>query len=308
MNLAGKKFLVFGTGISGIAAAELLVRRGFPVVLYDGNEKLDEQTIREKSAVLDQVEIILGELPEHILHRYDIAVLSPGVPTDLPVVEMMRSQGLEIWGEIELAYAFEQGKILAVTGTNGKTTTTSLLGAIMEHAVSKVKIVGNIGIPYTSVVSDTDSESVTVAEISSFQLETIHEFCPQISAILNITPDHLNRHHTMENYQKMKMRIAENQGSHQFCVLNYEEPLLREFAGQIKAQAVFFSSHRKLDQGIYLNGEQIIWAWNGQEKLVCDIKKLQLIGMHNYENVMAAAAMALLFGISIEKIQEVLVR
>ncbi len=308
MNLAGKKFLVFGTGISGIAAAELLVRRGFPVVLYDGNEKLDEQTIREKSAVLDQVEIILGELPEHILHRYDIAVLSPGVPTDLPVVEMMRSQGLEIWGEIELAYAFEQGKILAVTGTNGKTTTTSLLGAIMEHAVSKVKIVGNIGIPYTSVVSDTDSESVTVAEVSSFQLETIHEFCPQISAILNITPDHLNRHHTMENYQKMKMRIAENQGSHQFCVLNYEEPLLREFAGQIKAQAVFFSSHRKLDQGIYLNGEQIIWAWNGQEKLVCDIKKLQLIGMHNYENVMAAAAMALLFGISIEKIQEVLVR
>ena len=308
MNLAGKKFLVFGTGISGIAAAELLVRRGFPVVLYDGNEKLEEQKIREKSAVLDQVEIILGELPEHILHRYDIAVLSPGVPTDLPVVEMMRSQGLEIWGEIELAYAFEQGKILAVTGTNGKTTTTSLLGAIMEHAVSKVKIVGNIGIPYTSVVSDTDSKSVTVAEISSFQLETIHEFCPQISAILNITPDHLNRHHTMENYQKMKMRIAENQGSHQFCVLNYEEPLLREFAGQIKAQAVFFSSQRKLDQGIYLNGEQIIWAWNGQEKLVCDIKKLQLIGMHNYENVMAAAAMALLFGISIEKIQEVLVR
>ncbi len=308
MNLAGKKFLVFGTGISGIAAAELLVRRGFPVVLYDGNEKLKEETIREKSELLDRVEIILGDLPEYILHHCDIAVLSPGVPTDLPVVEMMRSQGLEIWGEIELAFAFEQGKILAVTGTNGKTTTTSLLGAIMEHAVSKVKIVGNIGIPYTSVVTDTDSESVTVAEISSFQLETIHEFCPQISAILNITPDHLNRHHTMEIYQKMKMRIAKNQGKHQYCVLNYEDPLLRQFAGQIEAQAVFFSSQRKLDQGIYLDGEQIIWTWDGQERLVCEIKDLQLIGTHNYENVMAAAAMALLFGISLEKIQEVLVR
>lgn len=308
MNLAGKKFLVFGTGISGIAAAELLVSRGFSVLLYDGNEKLKEDTIREKSKLLDKVEIILGELPEHILHQYDIAVLSPGVPTDLPVVEMMRSQGLEIWGEIELAFAFEQGKVLAVTGTNGKTTTTSLLGAIMEHAVSKVKIVGNIGIPYTSVVADTDPESVTVAEISSFQLETIHKFCPQISAILNITPDHLNRHHTMENYQKTKMRIAKNQGYGQFCVLNYEDPLLREFAGQIEAQAVFFSSQRKLEQGIYLDGEQIIWAWNGQENLVCEIKDLQLIGTHNYENVMAGAAMALLFGISIEKIQEVLVR
>ncbi len=308
MNLEGNKFLVFGTGISGIAAVELLVRNGFPVVLYDGNEKLKEKEIREKSDALKEVEIVLGTLPETVINSCDIAVLSPGVPTDLAVVETMRRLGLDIWGEIELAYAFERGKILAVTGTNGKTTTTSLLGEIMNHAFSKVNIVGNIGIPYTSVVSDTDEDSVTVAEVSSFQLETIHSFCPQVSAILNITPDHLNRHHTMENYQQAKMRITMNQGKDQACVLNYEDPVLREFAGQIKARQVFFSSEHKLDQGMYLDKEQIIWAWEGVETVLCNVKDLQLIGRHNYENVMAAAAMALLFGVSMEKIREVLVR
>lgn len=308
LKLEGKKFLVFGTGISGIAAAELLTGHGFPVVIYDGNEKLKPAEIREKSEALKNVEIILGELPKVVMDDCDIAVLSPGVPTDLPVVEKLREAGVEIWGEIELAYAFEKGKVLAVTGTNGKTTTTSLLGAIMEHAVPKVKIVGNIGIPYTSVVTDTDEDSVTVAEISSFQLETVHAFCPQVSAILNITPDHLNRHHTMENYQQAKMRITMNQGSDQVCVLNYEDTVLREFAHQVKAQIVFFSSQRKLEQGIYLEGEQIIWAWKGEQTVVCNVKELQLIGRHNYENVMAAAAMALMSGVSLEKIREVLVR
>lgn len=312
-KLNEKKFLVFGTGISGIAAAELLLRNGCKVVLYDGNDKLDEDEIREKSPLLKDVGIILGVFKEEVAESCDIAVLSPGVPTDLAEVEMMREKGLEIWGEIELAYLFEKGKILAVTGTNGKTTTTSLLGAIMEHAasgaedgISKVEVVGNIGIPYTSVVENTEESSVTVAEISSFQLETVHTFCPQISAILNITPDHLNRHHTMEAYEQAKMRIAENQGKEQACVLNYEDTVLREFAGKIKAQAVFFSSRRKLQQGMYLDGEDIVWAWNGEHAVLCNTGDLQLIGRHNYENVMAAAAMAIMFGISIEKIREVL--
>lgn len=310
-----KRFLVFGTGISGIAAAELLLRNGGQVLLYDGNGQLDKEEIREKSDIFKDIEIILGELKEEALKDLDVAVLSPGVPTDLAEVEMMRKKGMEIWGEIELAYLFERGRILAVTGTNGKTTTTSLLGAIMEHAASvadsgirKVKVVGNIGIPYTSVVEDTEETSVTVAEISSFQLETIHTFCPQISAILNITPDHLNRHHTMEAYEQAKMRIAKNQGKEQTCILNYEDAVLREFAGRIKAQTVFFSSSRKLQQGMYLDGEQIVWAWNGEQTVLCDTSELQLIGRHNYENVMAAAAMAIMFGISIAQIREVLIR
>lgn len=299
---------MYGAGISGIAAAGLLVRQGFSVVLADGNENQTQEDIRAKSKELKQVRIVLGNLPEEVIKDCDIAVLSPGVPTDIEVVEKMRGAGLEIWGEIELASVFERGNVLAVTGTNGKTTTTSLLGAIMEHVFPKVKVVGNIGIPYTGVVEDTDESSVTVAEISSFQLETVHTFRPRISAILNITPDHLNRHHTMENYQQAKMRIAMNQGREETCVLNYEDPVLRAFAGQTEARVVFFSSVQKLEEGMYLKGDEIVWAWDGVESVVCSTTELQLIGRHNYENVMAAAAMAICYGVPMEKIREVLVR
>ena len=308
MEIEGKKFLVAGTGISGIAAAELLVKKNQEVLLYDGNEALKEQEIREKSPLLSQVEIVLGELPEDKIKGCDIAVLSPGVPTDIPVVVKMRESGLSIWGEIELAYAFEKGKVLAVTGTNGKTTTTALLGEIMKNYCNKVLVVGNIGIPYTSVVTDTDENSVTVAEISSFQLETVHEFCPAVSAILNITPDHLNRHHTMGNYILAKEAITGNQGKDQVCVLNYEDEVLRKFAEEVQAKVLFFSSQRELSEGIYLEGEEIIWVCNGEKTVVCNVKELKLIGRHNYENVMAATAMALSYGVPLEKIKEVLVR
>lgn len=307
LNLDGKKFLVVGAGISGVAAAELLISRGRPVILYDGKEGLDIEEVRKKSPFLEQVEVLAGELPKEAVEACDVAVLSPGVPMDIPAVEQMRAAGLELWGEIELAYAFEQGKVLAVTGTNGKTTTTSLLGAIMEHAGLDVKVVGNIGVPYTSLVSGTTKDSVTVAEISSFQLETVHEFCPQVSAILNITPDHLNRHHTMDNYRQAKERIAANQGAGQFCILNYEDAALKEFSSKVNAQIVFFSSKRELGQGIYLDNGKIIWAWDAKKETVCHVKELKLIGMHNYENVMAAAAMALVSGVPLEKIREALV-
>ncbi|EOT25500.1 UDP-N-acetylmuramoylalanine-D-glutamate ligase [Eubacterium sp. 14-2] len=307
MNLSGKKFLVAGTGISGIAAAELLVKHHIPVVLYDENSQQKEEEIRGKSPVLQEIAILLGELPEHIPEEYDIAVLSPGIPTDAPFVERMRAKGMEIWGEIELACAFERGRILAITGTNGKTTTTSLLGEILKHAGLDVKVVGNIGVPYTGLAADTREESVTVAEISSFQLETIHEFCPQVSAILNLTPDHLNRHYTMENYCRIKERITENQKEDQFCVLNYEDERLRKFSEQVKARVIFFSSKRKLEEGYYLEGETIVQAWNGIRTPLCGIGELQLLGNHNYENVMAAAAMAAAVGVSLEKIKEVLV-
>ena len=304
-----KKFLVVGAGISGIAAAELLTKHGCQVVLYDGNGELKEEEIRRKSTLLENVEIVLGELAGDIIASCDIAVLSPGVPTDIPVVHTIRQAGLEIWGEIELAFRFEKGKVLAITGTNGKTTTTALLGEIMKNYQEKTLVVGNIGIPYTSMVEESTEDSVTVAEISSFQLETVHQFCPQVSAVLNITPDHLNRHHTMENYIRAKEQIACNQKEQQICVLNYEDETLRKFAEEIRAKAVFFSSQRKLEKGIYLDGEDIVWAPENQDKVkVCSVNELQLIGRHNYENVMAASAMALSFGVPLEKIREVLVR
>ena len=200
MDLTGKRVLVVGSGISGIAATELLQKKQVEVVLFDGNKDLDVETLKKKAPVFSDVEIILGELSEEVMEHIDLVVLSPGVPTDLPMVNALRDRQIPIWGEIELAYNYAKGKIVAITGTNGKTTTTSLTGQILENYFPDVKVVGNIGIPYTSVAAETTDETMTVAEISSFQLETTHEFAPVVSAILNITPDHLNRHHTMECY------------------------------------------------------------------------------------------------------------
>ena len=191
MDLTGKRVLVVGSGISGIAATELLKKKGCEVVLYDGNESLDIEALKEKAPVFRDVSILLGDLPKEQMEKMDLAVLSPGVPTDLPFVNSMREQGIPIWGEIELAYFFGKGRIAAITGTNGKTTTTALTGQIMEAYYKDVKVVGNIGIPYTSVAAETTEETVTVAEISSFQLETIHAFHPQVSAILNLSLIHI---------------------------------------------------------------------------------------------------------------------
>ena len=198
MDLKEKRVLVFGTGKSGIGAAKLLEDMGSIPVLYDGNEKTDPAAVKSQLREGTKAEIFVGNLPEEEIDRLSLVVLSPGVPTDLPLVLHFKEKGLKIWGEVELAYAFGKGDVLAITGTNGKTTTTSLLGAIMEHARSSVFVVGNIGNPYTAAVEEMNEDSVTVAEISSFQLETTEHFHPKVSAILNITPDHLNRHHTME--------------------------------------------------------------------------------------------------------------
>ena len=233
LDLKQKKVLVVGTGISGIAAAKLLRANHIDFEIYDGNDKLSREDVRLKSEVFSDCVIMTGALPEEALSRYSYAVLSPGVPTDLPEIDALRAQGVKIWGEIELAWAFSSGDVLAITGTNGKTTTTTLVGEILKSFVKDVRVVGNIGIPYTSVAEETTEKSVTVAEISSFQLETVERFAPQISAILNITPDHLNRHHTMENYIAAKERITEGQAEGQVCVLNYEDKVLREFGKSI---------------------------------------------------------------------------
>ena len=308
MNLQNKNVLVFGTGISGIAAAGLLENKGAHPVLFDGNAELEEQVIRAKLPEGSMAEILLGDLTEEQIRSLDLVVLSPGVPTDLPLVNRLREAGLKIWGEIELAYECSRGDVLAITGTNGKTTTTSLLGAIMQHAKESAFIVGNIGIPYTQIVEETKESSVTVAEISSFQLETIEQFRPKVSAILNITPDHLNRHHTMEEYIRVKELITKNQTEEDTCVLNYEDEVLREFGKTLKCQVIFFSSLRTLEKGIYLNGEMIEYNDGSSTTTICSVKELNLPGRHNYENVCAATAMALAYGISLEDIRYVLVR
>ena len=308
MKIEDKKVLVVGTGVSGIAAAKLLLDKNMPVVLYDSNRDVDLKKLYEKEPFLAEVPVILGELKEEQMRDFGVAVLSPGVPTDLPMVEKLRAQNVAIWGEIELAYYFGKGRVAAITGTNGKTTTTALTGEIMKNYFEDVRVVGNIGIPYTSEAATMTEDTVTVAEISSFQLETIHRFCPQVSAILNITPDHLNRHHTMDCYIETKERITENQTKDQVCVLNYEDPVLREFGENSPARVVYFSSARVVKEGIYLQGEDIYYAHEGEVQKVINVNELNLLGRHNYENVMAAVAMSINFGVPMEKIVEVLKR
>lgn len=310
MEMAGRTVLVFGLGISGIGAAKLLEKRGADVILYDGNDKLDQAAILAQLGEGTRMQIVTGPFPEALLEKIHLVVISPGVPMDLPVVTKMREKGIAVMGEIELAYLCGKGEVLAVTGTNGKTTTTALLGEIVKNAVDSAFVVGNIGTPYTTVVDDTREDSVIVAEMSSFQLEAIRTFRPRVSAILNLTPDHLDRHHTMEAYMRAKMNIAVNQTEEDFCILNYEDEALRQFAPEVRANVFFFSSARKLDKGIYLDDGNIIYRnpddGNGQGRLICNVEELKLLGVHNYENVMAASAMAAVYGISFDIIRKTL--
>lgn len=308
MRIEESKVLVVGTGVSGIAATELLLEKKVDVTLFDGNKDLDVNKLYEKSPKMQEVPLILGDLTEAQMKEFAYVILSPGVPTDLPMVNAMRDLGLQIWGEIELAYYFGKGQVLAITGTNGKTTTTALTGEIMRNFFDDVRVVGNIGIPYTREAGSMTEDTVTVAEISSFQLETAHAFLPKVSAILNITPDHLNRHHTMECYIEMKESITKNQTKEDYCILNYEDEVLRDFAKDCKATVVFFSSKTKLTDGFYLDGEDIYYAVGGKSELVINVNDLNLLGKHNYENVMAATAMAISFGVPMDKIVEVLRR
>lgn len=311
MEIEGKKVLVFGSGISGEAASRLLLQKGAEVVLYDGNDSLDADKILGEITWEEgqKARVVLGRLSEQqedeMLDGLSLVVMSPGVPTDLPVVEKMRAKGIPVWGEIELAYVFGKGQVLAITGTNGKTTTTALLGEIMKNCKESVFVVGNIGTPYTEVALRTEEESVVVAEVSSFQLETIHTFRPKVSAILNITPDHLNRHHTMEAYIGAKEDIARNQTEEDFCVLNYEDDVLRAFGEKTGAEVLYFSSAHKLEKGVYLDGTKIICDIDRPIE-ICDVSELKILGTHNHENVMAAVAMAYAFGVPVEIIRSTL--
>ncbi len=303
-----QKVLVAGTGLSGIAAAKLILRKGGDVVLYDGNAMLSEDVIKEKFEDASHVTVVLGELKKTDLMGVELCIISPGIPLTAPFVEVVDNAGIPIWSEIQLAYQCAKGKLAAITGTNGKTTTTALVGEIMKSQFEDVYVVGNIGNPYTEIAMDTTDKTVTVAEISSFQLETISDFRPNVSAVLNITPDHLDRHGTFECYTEVKESISKNQTEEDSCVLNYDDSLLREFGKdpekKPKAKVVFFSRKEKLDEGVYMDGDEIILRKNQRETHVVNIHDLQLIGSHNYENVMAAIAIAVEMGVPMEKIQK----
>ncbi|WP_294150863.1 UDP-N-acetylmuramoyl-L-alanine--D-glutamate ligase [uncultured Clostridium sp.] len=301
-----QKVLVAGTGISGIAAAKLLLAKGGEVVLYDGNEKLDAEKIKKNFDEDAKVTVVLGELKRTDLLGVELSVISPGIPMDAPFVAVLDEAGVPIWSEIQLAFHCAKGKLAAITGTNGKTTTTALTGEIMKSFYESVFVVGNIGEPYTAHALETVEDSVTVAEVSSFQLETIMDFRPNVSAILNITPDHLDRHKTMECYIEVKEGITKNQKEGDTCVLNYEDSVLREFGETLKINVVYFSSRQTLKKGYYLDDGKIVYNDGSKVVEIVDIHDLKLLGRHNHENVMAAVAISMNMGVPLEKIQEVI--
>ena len=308
MDLTDKKVVVVGTGVSGMGAVKLLSETSADITLYDGNDKADRDEILKKIPDDCDLRLIIGEMPDEVVKETDLLVISPGVPIDSDIVKLFEKENVPVWGEIELAYNFEKGTVFAITGTNGKTTTTTLVGEIMKKYNNQTFVVGNIGNSYTSEVLKTTKDSYTVAEISSFQLETIREFAPKGSAILNITPDHLNRHYTMENYAAVKESITKNQWKvreDDYCVLNYDDKVLREFGKTIK-NPVYFSRKEKPSKGAYLDG-RIIRYFDGKDDYeVMSVDDMHLFGNHNYENVMAAIAMTIEAGVPLNIIINVI--
>ena len=302
MDFNGKKALIIGAGKSGIAAARLLDSQNAEVTLYD-DKKLDVAEVKTKIGENYKGSIICEKLPENAGDGLDYLVLSPGVPIDAPLVLEVLKGGAKMIGEVELAYYFTKGKIVAVTGTNGKTTTTALTGELIKTKYPNTLVGGNIGIPFTEICLNSSDDGVTVAEMSSFQLDTTDTFHPYISMILNITPDHLDRHHTMENYIKAKLACTRNQTEDELCILNYEDPVLRDAAKDIKAKICWFSSKTVLNDGMVYKDGVIYEMRGGEPKKIIDVDDMMLIGRHNYENVMAAVAAARFMGVSIEDIR-----
>ena len=299
--------IVAGTGKSGISATKLLVNHGVKVYLFDENKDRDIEAIKEKTGDSELVQIELGELGEDALSSSQLMVISPGIPVDAPFTDVVRNAGIPIWSEIELAYHYGKGKIAAITGTNGKTTTTALVGEIVKAHNAKTIVVGNIGLPYTELCDTTDDDSDTVAEISSFQLETVIDFHPNVSAILNLTPDHLNRHYTFENYGNVKFSITKNQTMDDVTVLNYDDEHTRAMGEKAKdhCHVVYFSRLEKPAGGVYVEDGDIILE-DGDKKInVLAIKDLKLMGAHNVENVLAAVGISYYMGVPVDVIRDV---
>ncbi len=301
MDYSNKKILVCGMAKSGVSAAKLLKKLGADVIIQDA--KTEEQLSDAVSEVRELgIETYLGKNPDDIVTNMDMLVMSPGVPCDLSFVTKAKGAGVKVIGETELGYTLCKGKIAAITGTNGKTTTTSLVGEIAGLYSDKTAVVGNIGNPLTDCVLNLDEDSLIAAELSSFQLETIETFKPQVSAVLNITPDHLNRHKTLEKYIEAKERIFENQTEDNFCILNYNDETTRLMAEKTKAKVIFFAYDKELDEGIYSDTKSIFVRAFGIDKKIIDVDELNILGAHNVENAMAAVGCCLGLGIDIDTI------
>ena len=312
-----KAVLVAGLGRSGIQAADLLLKTGNRVILYDSNPDKNKDEIlagleayrKDGAASADEeIPVILGELTDEVTRAADFCVISPGISLEVPFAVKLQNAGVKIISEIELAWRYEKGTVIGITGTNGKTTTTTLVGDIMKAYLGEERAftTGNIGLPYAEEVLKTAADSVTTIELSSFQLESIDTFRPHVSAILNITPDHLNRHHTMECYAAVKERIIENAGPEDVIVLNYEDERLRRFGESgLVPKVVWFSGVSEPEEGYFLSDGVLYRKKDGQKKALLRTDEVNLVGRCNYENILAAIAITEAMGVPEELILKV---
>jgi UDP-N-acetylmuramoylalanine--D-glutamate ligase len=295
LELNNKRVLVVGLGRSGVASALFLQSRGAKVTVSDS--KTEDQLRQEIPVLLDHgIAVETGRHGERTFQNQDMIVVSPGVPFDAQPLVQARALGEPVIGEIELAAEFLSGPIVAITGSNGKTTTTTLAGEILAKSGRKTLVGGNIGTPAVSLVARATPETVTVLEVSSFQLETIRRFRPKIAVVLNVTPDHLDRHRTFEAYAAAKARILENQQEHDFAVLNADDPTCVAMAGQTKAPVFWFNRKREVDRGTFVRQGIVHFRGDSIEQEVMPVAEIPLKGTHNVENVLAAICAAKLMG------------
>jgi len=305
MNVAGKKVLVMGAARSGIACAKFLAKRGATVALNDSKplEKWNAEALALKD---DGVGLLPGEAPSWLLDQIELVVVSPGLPTKSIPIRYAKRAGAEVVGEVELASRFLHGRIVAITGSNGKTTTTTLVGEFLKNAGVPTQVGGNIGTPLISLVESSREDGWTVAELSSFQLETIKDFHPAVAAVLNVTPNHMDRYESLTDYAGAKHRIFMNQDAGDLAILNADDEIVSGWANSLRAHVARFSVKQELAEGLFLRGSEIVSRMKDGERVLLQRDEMKLRGLHNVENVLAALAAGLACGAPPDSMRETL--
>ena len=303
MNLKGKKTLVLGAGKSGVESAKFLAKRGAIVAIHD-KKPIEDWTDEARSLKNKyKIGLIDGKIPVWLLDQIDLVVISPGVPTNvIPAKYVDRKDG-EVIGEVELAYRFMKGRVVGITGSNGKTTTTSLIGEILKNAEIETQIGGNIGTALITLAETSTNETWTVCELSSFQLETIVDFRPNVAICLNVTPNHLDRYDFFKDYAAAKHRLFMNQTAEDVAILNADDEITASWAENLKANVVLFSTAKELEEGLFLRGRDLVCRANGKEKILTTRDEMNLRGTHNVQNVLAALAAGLACGASTDSMR-----
>jgi UDP-N-acetylmuramoylalanine--D-glutamate ligase len=303
MEVSGKKVLIMGAARSGIACARFLAGRGATVALNDAKQ-LEEWSAEALALKTENIGVFPGDVPGWLLDQLDLVVVSPGVPTRSIPIRYAERAGAEVIGEVELASRYLKGRMVAITGTNGKTTTTALVGELLKNAGISTQVGGNIGTPLISLVESSRDDGWTVVELSSFQLETIKEFHPTVAVVLNVTPNHMDRYESLTDYAGAKHRIFMNQGVSDVAILNADDEIVSSWAGGLRAHVTSFSVKQKLDEGLYLRGREIVSRSSGKERVLLTRDEMKLRGLHNVENVLAAVAAGLACGAAPESMRE----